>query len=145
MAEACGVELPALEDQQREVLTWDQIREMSAGGVAVGAHTHSHRVLATLSQEEQEEELAASKEVLEAQLGTQVQTLAYPVGGEAHINESTTALARRLGYRAAFTYLTGHNVWGSMDPYRVRRTEGPSRVDLMAGLTTLPRLFNTIQ
>ena len=141
LALAAGVDLPDLAIQRREMITWDQAREMDAAGFAVGAHTHTHRVLGTLTPEEQREEFGRSREILEARLGRSVRTVAYPVGGKAHLHRQTPDLAWEAGYRAGFTYLTGFNQWGQMDPLQISRMEGPAELDLLAARTSLPEVF----
>jgi len=141
LADACGASPAPPEVQRREMLSWEQAREMEAGGVAIRCHTHTHRVLATLTRAEQEQELVRCRELLRERLGVTARTLAYPVGGSAHVDPGAVQLARELGYRAAFTYLTGHNRWGSLDPMRISRMEGPATVDLLAGFATLPELL----
>lgn len=145
LGEACQCELPSAAAQRAEVLTWEQCREMDAGGMAIRSHTHTHRVLATLTREQQRQELGVSREVLEHRLARPVRSVAYPVGGFAHINQHTPALAKEVGYDLGFTYLTGHNRFGDIDRHQIRRTEGPAQLDLLAGFVTLPRLFRTIQ
>ena len=141
LASACEVTPPTEGAQHQEMITWEQAREMDAGGFAVGAHTHTHRVLGTLTEEEQREELGKSREILEARLGRPVHAVAYPVGGQAHLHGQTPALARAAGYRAGFTYLTGHNRWGRLDPLQISRMEGPAELDLLAARVTAPEIF----
>lgn len=75
LSEACGVRLSSLDVQDAELMTWDQIREAYGSAVAIGSHTHSHRVLATLDETAQHEELARSKRILEDKLGAKVRSL----------------------------------------------------------------------
>ena len=66
--------------------------------MAVGAHTHTHRVLATLDPGEQRRELLQGKRILEERLGGRVHSLAYPVGRRDSFGEETKRLAREAGY-----------------------------------------------
>jgi len=86
-------------DLRLPMLTWEQIREMSAAGFEFGSHGCSHRPLGKLSREEVERELRASKEVIEDHLGREVTSLAYPHGS---FNAETKELAAQAGYRMAF-------------------------------------------
>jgi peptidoglycan/xylan/chitin deacetylase (PgdA/CDA1 family) len=112
------------------LLTWDQLRTMSQQGMAVGSHTHSHRVLQTVPVAELKSELAGSKALLENKLGTEVQAIAYPVGrsikSDADIRDALVA----AGYRLGFTNASGVNVVAPAslrhrlpvaDPFDVRR------------------------
>ena len=85
-------------------LTLDELRDLaSRPGVEIGAHTLSHPSLALLPAVEQERELAVAKARLEELLGRPVTLLAYPFGKPGDVSEETERLARRAGYRAAFT------------------------------------------
>ena len=85
-------------------LTLDELRDLaSRPGVEIGAHTLSHPSLALLPAVEQERELAVAKARLEDLLGRPVTLLAYPFGKPGDVSEETERLARRAGYRAAFT------------------------------------------
>ncbi len=77
----------------------EALRELFAAGMRVGAHTHSHRNLLSLSAREQEEELGRSKTILEDLLGQPIQSVAYPFGvpGKA-FDLTTTQIAEALGY-----------------------------------------------
>ena len=85
-------------------LTLDELRDLaSRPHVEIGAHTLSHPSLALLPAAEQERELAGAKARLEELLGRPVTLLAYPFGKPGDVSEETEDLARRAGYRAAFT------------------------------------------
>ena len=85
-------------------LTLDELRDLaSRPGVEIGAHTLSHPSLALLPAAEQERELAAGRTRLEEMLARPVTLLAYPFGKPGDVSEETETLARRAGYRAAFT------------------------------------------
>ena len=85
-------------EPQQPLMTLDEIKEMSAAGIAFGSHTCTHRALPELSEKEQLDELAGSREELEAALGQPVTTLAYPYNKQ---NRKIRRLVRRAGYRAA--------------------------------------------
>ena len=85
-------------------MTLDELRDLaSRPGVEIGAHTLSHPSLALLPAVEQERELAGARARLEELLGRPVTLLAYPFGKPGDVSEETEGLARRAGYRAAFT------------------------------------------
>ena len=141
LAEACGAPLPGASLQDRELMTWDQIRDLAAQGFGIGSHTHTHRVLATLSTQEQEEELRRSKTALEQRIGRGVRSLAYPVGGYQHFTLETQALAARCGYALAFSFNTFVNQQGPVHRFDVKRIEGPQSADLLAAASILPEIF----
>jgi peptidoglycan/xylan/chitin deacetylase (PgdA/CDA1 family) len=65
-------------------LTWDQIREMAAWGMAFGSHTIHHVNLAIVTPATAEQELLDSKHTLEDELGQPVQFFCYPSGEPFH-------------------------------------------------------------
>lgn len=81
-------------------VTWEQVCEMAANGIAIGSHTMHHTYLPLASDEQLTEELAGSKQAIEARLGKPVSYLSYPVGG---FTPKAMAIAREAGYRAAYT------------------------------------------
>lgn len=144
LALACGVALPCSVTSGREVMTWDQVREVAASGVVtIGSHTCSHRVLATLDFETQVDELRRSKQELEAQIKKPVRLLSYPVGGYEHFNLETKQIAKECGYEAAFSFHTGINrLDGSaLDPFDIRRLSAPETTSLYSATLTLPLLY----
>jgi peptidoglycan/xylan/chitin deacetylase (PgdA/CDA1 family) len=101
---ACGGAYPPAGEQSRLFLDWAEVREMRAGGMDFGGHTHNHLVLAHLNPAGQREELARSKETLEAALGETVTAVAYPVGSASAYTRETCDIARGLGYRLGFNF-----------------------------------------
>ncbi len=105
----------------RRYLDWDEARQMVAGGMAIGGHTHSHCMLSKLDPEEQRKELTQSQSTIAAQLGIEVNALAYPYGPAYAFTDQTQRIANESGYRAAFSYHGGFNQKGSIDRYDVKR------------------------
>ena len=141
LAEACDVAPPDAERAEQELMTWDQIREVASHNFTVGCHTHTHRVLSTLPASEQERELILSREILEDELAKPVRSIAYPVGERQFLSPETARIARRLGYAAGFTYLTGVNTWGRMDNLAISRVAATEDLSSFIALAILPELF----
>jgi peptidoglycan/xylan/chitin deacetylase (PgdA/CDA1 family) len=99
-------------------MTWDQVRALRRAGMGVGSHSHRHPVLPMAGDEAVRDELVRSKAALEAALGGEVRTLAYPVG---RFDERAKAAAREAGYALAYSYCTGASRLEEFDPYEVRR------------------------
>ena len=102
-------------------LDWDQIRDMSAGGVDFGAHTVTHPNLTQLGDAELEWELRRSKEALESRLGRPIRTLAYPIGTRAAFDARVIDAARATGFRLAVTYVAGVNWMPMTDRFQLAR------------------------
>lgn len=90
-------------------LTWAEVQEMEQSGwVSFGAHTMHHPVLAYLKDEEEiNYEIGECKRVLEAQLGHQIRTFAYPIGRFEHIGTAAIQAVRAAGYDWAVTTVNG--------------------------------------
>ncbi len=116
--ETQGEDLPAT---LRRFLNWDEAREMSKSGAAIGSHTHSHHVLSQLEPDRQYEELSKSRTILMEQLGVEVATIAYPVGNNKSFTGETKRIAKEVGYRAAFSFYGGANFRGKTAPYDLYR------------------------
>ncbi len=102
-------------------MTWEQAREMQAAGMAFGSHTHNHEVLSKLPIETQYEELKCSHEILERELNGPVESVAYPVGGRNAFSPDTQEMAKRSGYKIAFSFYGGFNTAGNVRPYDIQR------------------------
>jgi peptidoglycan/xylan/chitin deacetylase (PgdA/CDA1 family) len=106
---------------QRCFLDWNEAREMQRGGMAFGSHTHSHDILSKLPAASQLDELRLSREILEKELGREIDTLAYPVGKPGTFSQETVDALRLAKYRAAFSSCKGFNTAGSIAPFDIRR------------------------
>jgi peptidoglycan/xylan/chitin deacetylase (PgdA/CDA1 family) len=109
-------------------LSWQEIEELERDGLLdFQSHTRTHPWLPRLGEKRAREEIAASKEDLEARLGRPVTSLAYPGGlyGEREVR-----LVHEAGYAAGLTTDPGVN-GGHGDRGALRRTlvfgdDGPS-------------------
>jgi peptidoglycan/xylan/chitin deacetylase (PgdA/CDA1 family) len=140
LSQACGVSLPDKELQSAELMTWEQLRILKAEGHGIGSHTYSHRVLATLSPEQQEREIKASRAELAARIGADVRSFAYPVGGPQHINSHSVRLVREAGYEQAFTFNTGIARLPFADRFQIPR-ESAHSFDVLRAKALMPRLM----
>ena len=103
----------------RPLLSKEQVRELREKGVDFGAHTRSHPKLTTAAGEELGDELAGSREDLEALLGEPVELLAYPYGAfDARVVAATAA----AGYAGACT-VESRLVRRGDDPLELPRLE----------------------
>jgi peptidoglycan/xylan/chitin deacetylase (PgdA/CDA1 family) len=87
-----------LGEDERPMLTWDQISDISGSGIECGAHSNSHPQLDTLLPVTAREEIIFSKVVLEQYLNCQVSTFAYPYG---FYNATIRQLVQQGGYSSA--------------------------------------------
>jgi hypothetical protein len=94
---------------ERMFISWQEALEMKQAGMAIGAHTHTHPILSKLDPADQEREMKLSRKIMEAELRTTVDVLAYPLGRREDFTEATQRVAKACGYRAAFSYYGGYN------------------------------------
>jgi peptidoglycan/xylan/chitin deacetylase (PgdA/CDA1 family) len=103
-------------------MTWDQVRELAAHGQDIGSHTRTHRVLGTVATAaELDDELSGSRRELEALLGREVLSIAYPVGPTVMDRPDIVQAIARAGYRLGFTNKTGVNTALRPHPLDIRR------------------------
>jgi peptidoglycan/xylan/chitin deacetylase (PgdA/CDA1 family) len=141
LSEACDVPLPPVGVQGRELMTWEQIREVSRGGIAIGSHTHTHPVLSKLGLEGQREELRVSKEILEREVGKPVRSIAYPFGGSLHYGKDSMSLASECGYEIGFSFRGRANRGRRIDRFGISRFRAPDEIELMAASIVIPEVF----
>jgi peptidoglycan/xylan/chitin deacetylase (PgdA/CDA1 family) len=107
---------------QKDMLTWDMLREMSKGGVSIGAHTVTHRILTRISPSEAEWEITESRHRIEQRLGEPVRHFAYPNGTYSDWNAEIQKMVKQAGFETACTTVRGTNSAGR-DLYALRRLE----------------------
>lgn len=125
-------------------MSWDMLREMSAAGMAIGGHTVNHPVLARLPAEIQQAEISGCVRRIEAELGRQVTTFSYPVGGLDAFNEETRACLIAAGIKTAFSYYGGIRSFDSWDRLDIRRIaiEMDTSPGFFRSSVALPSLFH---
>lgn len=117
---ACDTPHPSL-PSPRLFMDWDEAREMHAAGMGIGSHTHTHPLLSKLSFDRQVAECRMSREILSAELRTPIDTFAYPDGKHGTFDDQARRAVAEAGYRTAFSFYSGVNRPGSIDPLDVRR------------------------
>ena len=99
-------------------LTWQQIKEMHQSGlVSFGSHTHTHRRLRSLPDEELEQEIAQSKQILEEKLGAPVVSFCYPYGAGG-FDKRVRPQVLKAGFVLDFSTQKGINPW----PWRGKKS-----------------------
>jgi peptidoglycan/xylan/chitin deacetylase (PgdA/CDA1 family) len=105
---------------ERIFLNWEEVREMRRSGfVSFGSHTHNHRILVYLKEEEVREELVRSKEILiqEGAVDPSFIPFCYPNG---KLNQRIACMVREAGYHAAVSTGKGWND-GGVSPFELKR------------------------
>jgi len=93
------------------LLTWEQLREFAAlPGFELGAHTRTHPVLPSCSDEGARAEITGGADRLRAQTGSEAEQFAYPFGAWS---PNVARLVAELGFDAAYTTDGGAVTWRS--------------------------------
>lgn len=87
------------------MLTWEQIKEMSDAGMEIGSHTCLHALLGTESEAIIKRELLVSKETIENNIGKEVISVSYPNGSYSSL---INKIAREVGYKCACSSDVGY-------------------------------------
>lgn len=83
----------------RQILSWQDLRDLRATGIEIGGHGHEHLQLDLLARDRLVSEIANSRTLLEDQLGERIVTFAYPFG---YHSRKVRKAVRRSGYELAF-------------------------------------------
>lgn len=138
---ACEVNSPDINIQGGELMTWDQLEEVSNNGISIGAHTHSHKILSSLDLTQQKKEIEKAKKIIEQRLSKPVRSMSYPVGNYHHFTDATKKIVADAGFDLSFSFLTGLNKYGDIDPMDVKRISVSSYFPRFVGTIEIPYLF----
>lgn len=85
-------------------LTWNDIKDMKAGGAAFGIHPASYGNMIIMGEEETRRQINNSTASFRDKIGTEVPFIAYPFGEyDAHAKK----IVKDMGFRAAFGQASG--------------------------------------
>jgi hypothetical protein len=108
-----------------EPMVWDEVREMAAAGMLIGAHTATHQVLAAASSEEVVTELVTSRRTIASHIGRECWCFSYPNGEAADFRETDIHTLKASGFECAFTQMQGF-VDPERNPHALSRLGVPS-------------------
>lgn len=94
---------PQADAVRKLYLSPDAIRRCADAGIAIGLHTHSHRMLSRLSSADQARELDLSMAYFREEFGLEITTLSYPYGIKGSWNQHTKTLAAENGITIGLT------------------------------------------
>lgn len=102
----------------------DEIKELAAAGVEIGAHTRTHADLGRITTaNELFEELVECRHELEAAAGVPVRYFAFPFGLHKNLNADAFQMARDHGYEGLCSAYGGYNFPGG-DIFHLQRFDG---------------------
>ena len=119
-----------------DMLSWDEVKEMSRNNITFGAHTVTHPHLPELDYSKQKEEIESSIKMLYDQLPQELgrSIFCYPYG---EYNSDTLKIMQELGIKIAFTVHEGINS-PKVNPLELNRDGGDGQdglVDFMRKFT----------
>jgi peptidoglycan/xylan/chitin deacetylase (PgdA/CDA1 family) len=91
-------------DAAPEVVDWDGVAALAAGGVVPGGHTRSHALLTELSREEQRREIAGCRRAIAERTGRAPRAFCYPNG---NLDTGIVELVGEAGFEVAFSVRSG--------------------------------------
>ena len=101
------------------LMSWEQLEEMAAGGIMVGAHGLTHKQLTQLSLGQVRAEVSDSKKMIEERTGRPVDWFCYPNGAFSY---DVVRLVQWAGYHGACSIRPGSNTFKT-HRFALRRTE----------------------
>ncbi len=113
-----------IRETKENILSWDQIKEMSSYGIRFGAHTCSHINLSYCDFEVAELEILKSKNDIEQAIGLPVTGFAYPYGHDIIAYEKFVPILKKHDYKYACASMTG-NVAPRSDFFMLHRLHMP--------------------
>jgi peptidoglycan/xylan/chitin deacetylase (PgdA/CDA1 family) len=143
LAQILGMEQPPASLQQRELVTWDQVRDLKRRGFAIGGHGSTHRVLSSLTFEEQEEEIRFSRGRL-IEEGLDPISFAFPFGSPRTYSWETRELVTQAGFKLIFSFSGQAPKISRLDPTRIDRVAFKSSVAKYDFLLSWTSTYNFI-
>jgi peptidoglycan/xylan/chitin deacetylase (PgdA/CDA1 family) len=93
-----------IDDGSPDFVTWDQVREMHAAGIEMGAHSYTHPDLSGQLVDYLVWQILGSKEAIEERIEEPVRFFAYPSGA---YDDDTVQVVRSAGFWGAVTVEKG--------------------------------------
>ena len=124
----------ALFGHREQHLNWPEIKAMRRAGIEFGSHTVTHADLTRLSDEQLDDELGRSKEVIEEKIGP-IDSISFPFN---RTSERVKTAAIKAGYRYGFGGFTNNSFPMAIYKDAVYITD--NRRSLRVKLTESPRL-----
>lgn len=85
-------------------LNWQQVQEMSDNRIEFGGHSLTHPILTNISATQLDEEIAGSRQAIEAHINQEVLVFSFPNGQSSPVVQ---AAVERAGYAYSTAYFAG--------------------------------------
>jgi peptidoglycan/xylan/chitin deacetylase (PgdA/CDA1 family) len=122
LEQAAGVSLSVEAERAiaaKTIMSWSEVRALADAGMDIQSHSHSHRVLNTLTPASAHEDLLRSSTILQEVLGRAIDTVAYPVG--YCLEGAMRRAPADANFALGFTNRTGVCNLSRFDPLNVPR------------------------
>jgi peptidoglycan/xylan/chitin deacetylase (PgdA/CDA1 family) len=107
--------------EDHRALSPGELRELSLNDVQVGSHGCSNAILSRLGADQIEEEVTASRALIEDAIGRPCRAFSYPNGAPGDFDRETRAKVVAAGYRCAVTTVKAR-IGREQDPYEIPRS-----------------------
>jgi peptidoglycan/xylan/chitin deacetylase (PgdA/CDA1 family) len=135
----------ALRSERRwRLLNITELKQLAEAGMSIGAHSVTHPILSSCSEEEARREIQESKISLERALGRPVWAFAYPFGNPSTMGDRELCLAGEAGFSCAFLNVE-HWDSESADRFALPRTHITSETTLPEFAAHLSGLHSRLQ
>ncbi len=120
--------------------TPDQLRELVAGGIEIGAHTRTHCDIGSLDRvDDLVDEMVDATQELGDLVGQPIRYFAFPYGQPQHLTTAAVELARRSGFAGVCSAYGAYN-HPAGDAFHIRRFHAdPGFIRLKNWVTVDPR------
>lgn len=144
LAEVLKVEQASCDRMSKALVTWEQVRDLSKRGFAVGGHGFSHKIISSLTLEEQEEEMRLAKARLSAEK-IPSRSFAFPFGTPDTFSWESREAVLAAGFEYLFSFYDRAQCIRRMDTTLIHRVAYKSTVAKYNMLLSAPGLYNLLQ
>lgn len=102
------VSIPEVAPLRYSSMSWRQARSLAQRGHELYPHTHTHRILSSLSQEQQKAEIQTSINRIKEELRFDPNYFAYPTGRLTDYDTETTTILKSLDIHRSFNTVPGY-------------------------------------
>ena len=106
-----------------QTLTRDELKAIRDAGHVIGCHSHSHDVLSQLPRDRWNDEIRASKDILETLLGQRISDFSWPFGMRRHFSPELRRYCSGLGFTTIASAISGCQKIAASDPLNIHRTD----------------------
>ncbi|RIJ47609.1 polysaccharide deacetylase family protein [Maribellus luteus] len=106
------------ETPKRLIMSWEEVKQLSDNGFVIGAHTANHRILDSLDENEQRNEIKPSINKIKENLQIKTEHFAFPNG---LYNETTLDILKNNKIKYAYTTKNGFNKFENCSKVRLKR------------------------